>query len=111
MVEPGIVRRLRVRIPPARQMINPVGDKTPAPDQRSEGTTPSAGAKPAGEACARCPGRHASIVLPEPAARSDGRVALAIVGEAPGRTELIEKRPFVGRSGQMLERGLRTLGL
>src|SRR5262249_14421679 len=35
----------------------------------------------------------------------------AIVGEAPGWNEVREGRPFVGKSGKMLERGLRSIGL
>jgi uracil-DNA glycosylase len=36
---------------------------------------------------------------------------LMIVGEAPGREEDIEGRPFVGRSGQLLDRMLAAIGL
>ncbi|MCB1507489.1 MAG: uracil-DNA glycosylase, partial [Hyphomicrobiaceae bacterium] len=39
----------------------------------------------------------------------DGRVM--IVGEAPGRDEDLEGRPFVGRSGQLLDRMLAAIGL
>ena len=34
-----------------------------------------------------------------------------IVGEAPGRDEDIEGRPFVGRAGQLLDRMLAAIGL
>ena len=34
-----------------------------------------------------------------------------LVGEAPGRDEDIEGRPFVGRSGQLLDRMLAAIGL
>lgn len=34
-----------------------------------------------------------------------------IVGEAPGKTEVAQGRPFVGSSGQSLETALRALGL
>jgi uracil-DNA glycosylase family 4 len=64
--------------------------------------------KPAGAACASCPGRDRRCVPPEPA---HGRTKLAIVGEAPGFNELQTGRPFVGRSGKMLEKGLKYLGL
>lgn len=37
--------------------------------------------------------------------------ALMLVGEAPGRDEDIEGRPFVGRSGQLLDRILAAIGL
>jgi DNA polymerase len=39
----------------------------------------------------------------------EGRVML--VGEAPGRDEDIQGRPFVGRSGQLLDRMLAAIGL
>lgn len=65
-------------------------------------------AKAPGAECARCPGRDRAFVAPEPAAKP---IRLAIVGEGPGRTEVEESRPFVGASGRMLMRGLRTIGL
>lgn len=65
-------------------------------------------AKPAGEACRTCPARDAKIVFPEKAA---SRPKLAVVGEAPGRNELEKGRPFIGASGRMLGRGLRTIDL
>ena len=34
-----------------------------------------------------------------------------LVGEAPGRDEDIEGKPFVGRSGQLLDRMLHAIGL
>lgn len=37
--------------------------------------------------------------------------ALMLVGEAPGRDEDIEGRPFVGRSGQLLDRMLAAIGI
>jgi len=37
--------------------------------------------------------------------------ALMLVGEAPGRDEDLEGRPFVGRSGQLLNRILAAIGL
>lgn len=36
---------------------------------------------------------------------------LMFVGEAPGRDEDVEGRPFVGRSGQLLDRMLKAVGL
>ena len=43
----------------------------------------------------------------------DGNPAarLMIIGEAPSRDEDIEGRPFVGRSGQLLDRMLAAIGL
>ena len=37
--------------------------------------------------------------------------ALMLVGEAPGRDEDLEGLPFVGRSGQLLDRMLKAIGL
>jgi len=42
---------------------------------------------------------------------ASGGVKLTVVGEAPGKTEVNQGRPFVGPSGKMLERGLATIGL
>lgn len=39
------------------------------------------------------------------------RALVMLVGEAPGRDEDIEGRPFVGRSGQLLDRMLAAAGL
>lgn len=36
---------------------------------------------------------------------------LMIVGEAPGREEVIKKRPFVGRAGRFLSRALHQAGI
>ncbi len=36
---------------------------------------------------------------------------LMVIGEAPGRDEDIEGRPFVGRSGQLLDQMLKAIGL
>ncbi len=44
---------------------------------------------------------------------SDGnpQASLMLVGEAPGRDEDIEGKPFVGRSGQLLDRILAAMGI
>jgi DNA polymerase len=44
---------------------------------------------------------------------SDGNPAahVMLIGEAPGRDEDIEGKPFVGRSGQLLDRMLAAIGL
>jgi uracil-DNA glycosylase family 4 len=67
--------------------------------------------KPAGAACAQCPARDTKCVWPEAASNANGRARLAIVGEGPGRNELEQGRPFIGASGRMLMRGMKTLGL
>lgn len=41
----------------------------------------------------------------------NGEADIMFVGEAPGRDEDIEGRPFVGRSGQLLDRMLVAIGL
>lgn len=63
--------------------------------------------KLAGDACATCPASTGTCVPPE----ANPNAKLAIVGEGPGRNEIREGIPFIGRSGHMLRRGLRTLGL
>jgi DNA polymerase len=44
-------------------------------------------------------------------ADGDPQARLMLVGEAPGRDEDIEGRPFVGRSGQLLDRMLAAIGI
>ena len=60
--------------------------------------------------CDACPGRDAPLVPPEPARI---RARLVVVGEAPGRQELLERRPFSprGASGSLLMRAARAMGL
>lgn len=42
----------------------------------------------------------------------DGKISpIMIVGEAPGEEEVIQKKPFVGRSGQLLQQMLDAAGL
>src|SRR5690606_22868796 len=43
--------------------------------------------------------------------RGAPRARLMIIGEAPGRDEDIEGRPFVGRAGQLLDRMLAAISL
>jgi uracil-DNA glycosylase family 4 len=56
--------------------------------------------------CGLCEGRK-NIVFGVGAPDAD----LVIVGEAPGRDEDIQAEPFVGRSGQLLNRMLEAIGL
>jgi len=43
--------------------------------------------------------------------RGAPRARLMIIGEAPGREEDLEGRPFVGRAGQLLDKMLAAIGL
>jgi uracil-DNA glycosylase family 4 len=43
--------------------------------------------------------------------RGSPHARLMIIGEAPGREEDLEGRPFVGRAGQLLDRMLAAIGL
>jgi DNA polymerase len=56
-----------------------------------------------------CPLKHTATRL----VFADGNPAarLMLVGEAPGRDEDIEGKPFVGRSGQLLDRMLAAIGI
>ncbi len=57
----------------------------------------------------RCDLRHGarSLVF----ADGDPRARVMVVGEAPGREEDLEGRPFVGKAGQLLDRMLAAIGL
>jgi DNA polymerase len=52
--------------------------------------------------CTRCPlaAGRTTVVFGE----GDPRAGLMVVGEGPGRDEDLQGRPFVGRSGQLLDR-------
>ncbi|WP_421697894.1 uracil-DNA glycosylase, partial [Ancylobacter sp.] len=56
-----------------------------------------------------CPLKHTATRL----VFADGNAAarLMLVGEAPGREEDIEGKPFVGRSGKLLDRMLAAIGI
>lgn len=66
--------------------------------------------KAPGAACAECPGRNRPCIHPEPVPPGS-RTHLAVVGEAPGTTEILEGRPFVGPSGRLMMRELGRIGL
>ncbi len=55
--------------------------------------------------CGLCTGRT-RIVLPD----GDPASGIVLVGEAPGENEDLEGRPFVGRSGKILEGMMRDAG-
>jgi DNA polymerase len=54
------------------------------------------------QSCVRCPlsGGRTTVVFGEGSSTAD----LLVVGEGPGREEDLQGRPFVGRSGQLLDR-------
>jgi len=41
---------------------------------------------------------------------TDGSKKIMLVGESPGKWEMVHHRPFIGRSGQLLRRALASLG-
>jgi DNA polymerase len=62
--------------------------------------------------CLACPELAATrqhVVVGDPPAR--GRARFALIGEAPGATEDGSGRPFVGKSGQLLDQLLGEAGL
>lgn len=54
------------------------------------------------------PGEDKTLVLGE--GKSD-RPVLMLIGEAPGETEVVKKRPFVGKAGKNLDEFLSLAGL
>lgn len=60
-------------------------------------------------ACVRCPLRSeaSQVVVP----RGPGDAELVVVGEAPGKTEDIDGKPFVGAAGHLLAGAMREAGI
>jgi DNA polymerase len=58
--------------------------------------------------CALCPYR---LVGPAIGNRGIPESPLVLVGEAPGKNEILAGRPFVGRAGQLLGAALRDAGI
>jgi uracil-DNA glycosylase len=58
--------------------------------------------------CDLCPYR---IVGPAISNRGIRKSPLVLVGEAPGKNEILAGRPFVGRAGQLLGAALRDAGI
>ncbi len=56
--------------------------------------------------CKLCKGRNTVVV-----GSGNPHAELMFVGEAPGEQEDLEGRPFVGRSGQLLEKMILAMGL
>lgn len=59
-----------------------------------------------GALCDLCPLKHSTPVFGEGALTAE----IAVVGEAPGREEVKEARPFIGKSGAKLEADLEHIG-
>jgi len=57
--------------------------------------------------CDNCIYKNCPQIPPTPIEKNN----LMIVGEGPGKTELIKKVPFVGKSGQLLKQALVQVGL
>lgn len=88
----------------------------PPPDQAAADARAAAAAAPDLETLRAllegfegCPLKHTATHL----VFADGnpQARLMLVGEAPGRDEDIEGKPFVGRSGQLLDRMLAAIGI
>ena len=94
----------------------PVPTAPPPPDraaiearEAAHSATTLDGLKELLEGCEGCPLRNTATQLVfgegNPLAR------IMFVGEAPGRDEDIEGRPFIGRSGKLLDRMLASIGI
>lgn len=59
-------------------------------------------------ACDQCPLKDAPLV---PSFKPDREIKLVIVGEAPGTQEVFLGKPFVGPSGQLLDKALEYNGI
>lgn len=62
---------------------------------------PNYDARAEGALCDSCPYQHENTLVPP--APSKKKVRLVLVGEAPGRMEVVHSKPFVGPSGQLLD--------
>ncbi|MBS9478762.1 uracil-DNA glycosylase [Ancylobacter radicis] len=92
------------------------GDAPPPPDIAAIAAREAAASAPTLEALREllegfdgCPLKHTATRL----VFADGnpKARLMLVGEAPGRDEDIEGKPFVGRSGKLLDRMLAAIGI
>src|SRR5206468_4662937 len=100
--------------PPAMPAIR--GDAGPAPEIAIQAAREAARTAPSLEALRAMLERFDGCALKSTATRlvfADGnpQARVMFVGEAPGREEDIEGLPFVGRSGQLLNRMLAAIGL
>jgi uracil-DNA glycosylase len=60
--------------------------------------------------CGVC-GLHKKCISPKMPVRGKGKRNILVVGEAPGQSEDEQNKPFVGKSGQLLQETLRKFGV
>lgn len=110
---------------PAPLLRRPAAAPAPAGDSRLPPATPPGGANDAVQMAAQCSTlaeieealkRFDACPLKKTATNlcfADGNpnAEIMLIGEAPGRDEDIQGKPFVGRSGQLLDRMLQAIGL
>jgi uracil-DNA glycosylase family 4 len=60
--------------------------------------------------CGSC-GLFRQCKSPKMPVSGKGRKQILLVGEAPGKNEDLEGKQFVGKTGQLLERSLRSVGI
>nr|WP_041782782.1 uracil-DNA glycosylase [Ancylobacter novellus] len=105
-------------VPAAHRPATPAlaGEAPPPPDLAAVEAREAAASAPTLEALEAllekfdgCPLKHTATRL----VFADGnpQARLMLVGEAPGRDEDIEGKPFVGRSGKLLDRMLAAIGI
>src|SRR3954452_6098137 len=108
--QPAPVRTAPVAMPAMR------GDAAPAPEIAIQAAREAARTAPSLEALRAMLEQFEGCALKSTATRlvfADGnpQARVMFVGEAPGREEDIEGLPFVGRSGQLLNRMIAAIGL
>jgi DNA polymerase len=108
--------RERFQPAPIRTLIAPASQPVAPPDEMERAARTAASAattleelRAALDSFEGCGLRKTATQLVFSDGNPEGRVML--VGEAPGRDEDIQGRPFVGRSGQLLDRMLAAIGL
>ena len=109
-VQPAAARTVPAAMP------NPRAEAAPAPEVAIQSAREAARTAPSLEILRTLLENFDGCALKSTATRlvfADGnpRARIMFVGEAPGREEDIEGRPFVGRSGQLLDRMIAAIGL
>jgi uracil-DNA glycosylase len=121
-IAPAPLKTEPVETPPPRSFMQ---SRAPIPAARGDTPSPEAAISSAREAARTAPSlevlrelleKFDGCALKNTATRlvfSDGnpKARVMFVGEAPGREEDIEGLPFVGRSGQLLNRMIAAIGL